>query len=74
MVNASIEADLAYRNAMPPLSGQSNIRDFIACTAHGLLVGIIQYEDASKLLSAARVALVALRNQPAPPKTKAKAA
>jgi hypothetical protein len=27
----------AYRNAMPPLSGVENIRNFIACIAEGML-------------------------------------
>jgi hypothetical protein len=46
----------AYRNAMPPLIGAENIRDFIACVAQGLLIGAIENKDASKLLYAAQVA------------------
>jgi len=31
----------AYRNAMPDLAGYENIRDFIACAAHGMVIGTI---------------------------------
>jgi len=47
----------AYRNAMPVLSGEKNIHDFMACVTHGLLIGAIQEERASKLLYAVQVAL-----------------
>ena len=50
----------AYRNAMPPLVGAENIRDFIACVAQGLLIGAIENKDASKLLYAAQVAFSTL--------------
>ena len=46
----------AYCNAMPPLIGAENIRDFIACVAQGLLIGAVQNKDAGKLLYAAQVA------------------
>jgi biopolymer transport protein ExbB len=49
----------AYRNAMPPLLGAENIRDFIACVAHGMLIGVIENKDATKLLYAAQVAFSA---------------
>lgn len=65
---ASIDADEAYRNAMPPLSGYENIRDFIACTAHAMLINIIMGEQGAKLLYAAQVALSSVRCQPKPPK------
>lgn len=51
----------AYRNAMPPLDGHDNIRNFIACVAHGVLIGAIDHKDSSKLLYAAQVALSLLR-------------
>ncbi|MGA2674236.1 MAG: hypothetical protein ABSE99_13520 [Terracidiphilus sp.] len=66
-VHAADDAAQLYRDAMPPLSGYENIRDFIACTAHGILVGAIDATDASKLLYAAQVALTTLRSQPSPP-------
>ncbi len=68
-VFAAIDARKAYRDALPPLSGQENIRDFIACIAHGMLIGAIGGSDAARLLYAAQVAHSALRNQPASPKS-----
>jgi hypothetical protein len=32
-------AGQAYRSVMPPLTGKENIRDFVACVAHGMLIG-----------------------------------
>ena len=64
--SAAREAGQFYRDAMPPLSGYDNIRDFIACTAHGILIGAIEVADSSKLLYAAQVALSTIRHQPAP--------
>lgn len=62
---ATVEAEQAYRKAMPPLSGAGNIRDFIACTAHGMLIGAIGGPDGARLLYAAQVAYSTLRSQPA---------
>ena len=64
---AAREAAQLYRDAMPPLSGYENIRDFIACTARGVLIGAIDATEASKLLYAAQVALATLPYQPSPP-------
>ena len=58
--NACDWADKAYRNAMPALSGEEGIRDFVACAAHGLLIGAIREERATKLLYAAQVAITTL--------------
>jgi|ERR1039458_1371234 hypothetical protein len=65
-------AGQAYRRLMPPLSGQDNIRDFIACVAYGLLIGAIEEKCGAKLLYAAQVAHTTLRGhssqlQPAAP-------
>lgn len=49
-------ADEAYQQAMPPLSGAANIRDFIACVTYGLLIDTIHPMEASRLLYAAQVA------------------
>ncbi len=57
-------ATSAYRAAMPPLSGSDNIRDFIACVAHGLLIETISGNEATRLLYAAQVATGAHKNQP----------
>jgi hypothetical protein len=61
--HAHRKASLAYRRAMPPLSGHENIRDFIACVAYGLLIGAIEEKSGSKLLYAAQVAHYTLRDQ-----------
>jgi hypothetical protein len=50
---------------MPSLSGPDNIRDFIACVAHGMLIGAIRDTDGARLLYAAQVARGALQNSPA---------
>lgn len=49
----------AFRNAMPSLLGAENIRDFIACVTQGMLIGVIENKDATKLLYAAQVAFLA---------------
>ena len=55
----------AYRDSMPILVGYENIRDFIACTAQGILIGAIDGTKSSKLLYAAQVALSLMRRQAA---------
>jgi hypothetical protein len=65
---ATKDANQAYRRAMPPLTGQENISNFIACVAHGILIDAIDGRDATRLLYAAQVALATVRNQPSPPK------
>ena len=57
-----------YCKAIPRLSGYENIRDFIACVAHGMLIGAIDGDDGTKLLYAAQVALSTVRRQPEPEK------
>jgi hypothetical protein len=66
---ASIEADRAYRRAMPPLCGHENIRDFIACVTHAMIVHIFQDDSATRLLYAAQVAHTTSRDHSTPPKT-----
>lgn len=68
---ASARAADAYRFLMPPLFGYENIRDFIACATHGMLIGAIEESQATKLLYAAQVALATVRRQPASPKPEA---
>jgi hypothetical protein len=46
----------AYRKALPPLSGNRNIRDFIACVAYGILIEAIDDSRGTRLLYAAQVA------------------
>jgi hypothetical protein len=52
-----IDAAVAYRNSMPSLSGFVSARDFVACVAHGLLIGAIPADQATKLLYASQVNL-----------------
>jgi hypothetical protein len=68
---ASLRADEAYRSALPQLCGYENIRDFIACIAHAMIIGALREDQASKLLYAAQVAHSTLCRQPAPPKSAA---
>jgi hypothetical protein len=65
--SARDEAGAAYRDAMPNLSGEQNIRDFIACAAHGILIGAIEEKMSTKLLYAAQVASGALARAEKPP-------
>jgi hypothetical protein len=57
------------KGRLPPLSGFENIRDFIACVAHAMLIGAIMDNLGTKLLYAAQIALTTVRRQPASPKT-----
>jgi hypothetical protein len=61
---AAFLADTAYWGAMPALADYEGIRDFIACTAHAMLVGAILDKKGAQLLYAAQVALTTLRSQP----------
>jgi hypothetical protein len=63
-INAAHEADSAFCKAMPPLAGCENIRAFIACAAHGILIDAIPKKSASQLLYAAQVALATLHYEP----------
>jgi len=53
-------ACLNYRSSMPRLSGADNIRDFVACVAHGICIGVIPGPEGTRLLYAAQVAYSAL--------------
>jgi hypothetical protein len=61
---AYIDAYKAFHAAMPPLSGYQNICDFIACVAHGMLIGAIQHTSGTKFIYAAQVAFSTVRRQP----------
>ncbi len=65
---AEQDAAKAYRNAMPVLSGYESIRDYIACVAHGILIGAIPADRSGQLLYAAQVAISSLSHQPTPHK------
>jgi hypothetical protein len=66
--DAEIAADRAYLRAMPPLAGQENIRDFIACVTHAVITRIIPYNESTKLLYAAQVAHMTNRGHSKPQK------
>ena len=70
-VFADREAGDAYCNAMPILTGFEGIRDFIACAAHGILIGAITRDKSSQLLYAAQVALAALSHERSSPRSAA---
>jgi len=53
---AANDAEAAYRRVMPPLSGAENIRDFVACVAHGMILGAFTGPTGARLLYAAQVA------------------
>ena len=57
---AALYAGPAYCEAMPPLSGYENIRDFIACAAHGMLINAVPQKRGNQLLYAAQVAIASL--------------
>ncbi len=56
-------ANIAFRLALPALSGHQNICDFIACVGYGILLGAIKEKNAGKLRYAAQVALGAIPQQ-----------
>jgi hypothetical protein len=62
------DASKAYCSVMPTLFGYENIRDFIACTTQGILIGAINETRSTKLLYSAQIALSASRLQPSPRK------
>jgi nitrite reductase/ring-hydroxylating ferredoxin subunit len=69
-VFATLDAYAAYRAAMPALSGEQNIRDFVACTAHGMLIDAIDGSVGARLLYAAQVAHRTLHKSPPKPEPK----
>jgi hypothetical protein len=62
--DASAKAAAAYCNAMPLLTGYQGICDFIACVAHGILIGAIHRERGGQLLYAAQVAISSIKCTP----------
>jgi hypothetical protein len=62
-VTAASQAAPVYRAAMPALDTLDNVRDFIACTAHGILIEAVPAHLAGQLLYSAQVALSVLQCQ-----------
>ncbi len=54
----------AYRKAMPILSSYESVQAYIACAAHGLLIGAIAPEESGHILYAAQVAIGTLNFGP----------
>ena len=54
---------VAYREAMPELSSRENIRAFIGCIAHAILIEAIREDTSARLLYAAQVALSSLPHE-----------
>ena len=73
MTEAEVAACKAYCSALPVFFDQDGIRNFISCVSHGILIGAITEEKASRLLYAAQVAIAALPPQPRPAKPAKKA-
>jgi len=57
---AESEGAAAYRRALPPLDSHENIRNFISCVAHAMLIRIIDANEAPRLLYAAQCAVGAV--------------
>lgn len=49
-----------YMDCLPPCAGRT-VKHFIACVAHGRLVGLISNEDVKSMLYAAQVAIQAAK-------------
>lgn len=62
---------IAFRNTLPPLCGEDNIRDFIACVAYALVKDILLPIVCTNYLDAAKVALSAVRAHRRQPKSSA---
>ncbi|MGA2443206.1 MAG: hypothetical protein ABSH08_19810 [Tepidisphaeraceae bacterium] len=69
---SSCAGNIAYLRAIPSLAGYENIRDFIACVTFAAITEVIRHKDANHLLAAAKIALAALRQEPAPVETSGK--
>lgn len=59
-MDAEQAATREFIHAMPILSSEDSIREFIACVTHGILFGAFKDKQASQLLYAAQVASGAL--------------
>lgn len=59
VVLARVAGHKAFQKSLPPLTGQENIQNLIACVAHGMLIGAILSRDGARLLYAAQVAMAA---------------
>jgi hypothetical protein len=72
-VSVRLRANEAYRYAMPPLTSTENIRDFVACVVHGMMVGAIIDELAARWLYAAQITTSMFKQAKRPKSLKKKA-
>ena len=72
VIVSRVAAHKAFQKSLPPLTGLENIQNFIACVAHGMLIGAILSSDGARLLYAAQVAMAAAHSPATQPKTSGK--
>jgi hypothetical protein len=60
---AGEQAGLAFRQAMPLLSGRHDIGDFLACVTFGMLIEAISEAYGSRLIYLVRIALTTMPKQ-----------
>jgi hypothetical protein len=58
---AKAHARMAFRLAMPPLAGEENLHDFVACITFGMLFDVIGTAEGAKFLYAVQVTNSILR-------------
>jgi len=68
-ISVRLRANEAYRYAMPPLNTPENVRDFLACVVHGMMVGAIIDELGSIWIRAARAAYAMCETKPNRPRS-----
>ena len=59
-----LDAEQAFRHALPSLATLRSIRRFIACVAYGMAVGAMRSRDGARLIYAAQGALLTVGNGP----------
>ena len=69
-LSCGLRANAAYRAAMPPLTCAENVPAFVACVAHGLVLGTIVDSIATRLVNAAQVVSRACKSSAPDRKTK----
>jgi hypothetical protein len=57
------KANRAYKLAMPRLTNYTNMRSFLTCVTYGMIIEVFTYEQGSKLLYAAQIALRSLSHE-----------
>ncbi len=68
VVVSRVAGHKAFQKSLPSLTGRENIQNFIACVAHGMLIGAILPQDGTRLLYAAQVAMTAANSPATQPK------